>query len=39
MTASASDVRTVITKGAVRGRPDLERAARLFERVEAKMAS
>jgi formiminoglutamate deiminase len=29
MTASASDVRTVITRGAVRGRPDLDRAARL----------
>lgn len=34
MTASAGDVRTVITRGVVRGRPDVDRAARLFSRID-----
>ncbi|MEV6344799.1 formimidoylglutamate deiminase [Actinoplanes sp. NPDC051851] len=33
MAAAAADVRTVITQGVVRGAPDLDRAARLFERI------
>ncbi|WP_067496680.1 formimidoylglutamate deiminase [Actinoplanes sp. TFC3] len=34
LTATASDVRTVITQGALRAGPDLDRAARLFRSVE-----
>ncbi|WIM92782.1 formimidoylglutamate deiminase [Actinoplanes oblitus] len=39
MSATAADVRTVITDGVVRGRPDLDRAARLYSRIEAKVTA
>ncbi|GAA4606599.1 formimidoylglutamate deiminase [Actinoplanes octamycinicus] len=37
MSATAADVRTVITDGVLRGRPDLDRAVRLFSLIEAKV--